>query len=150
MGAGTGRSLALLLAAVGLASPAGAQTATAGVAAEVVAPVEPARAAAEWLLSTSPGTYTLRIPGAATISVALQAPHPGKAVIDFLNPSQGADTLRSLLAQFSPATAARSTRHLARPTALAVLNSHGVQLILVSLEQQGDGGGVLRAIIAFD
>jgi hypothetical protein len=150
-----GACVALSFVTMGLAASASAQTATAGVTAEVVSPPELAEAAAEWLMSTSPGVFTLRIPGAAQaspITLTAQMPAATNGTIGFFASSEGADALRHLLRQIASSRAAGSggIYQLSSAAADGTINTHGVQMILMSLEQNGDDSGVIIAIIAFD
>lgn len=150
-----GRCVALPLVTMGLAPSANAQTATAAVTAEVVSPSELAEAAAEWLMSNSPGVFTLRIPGAAqapAITLTAQTPDAGSGVIDFLASSEGADALRQLLGQIASSAAAASegVYQLSGSVADGTINIQGVQMILISVDENGDGSGVIVAIMAFD
>lgn len=146
-----GQCVALPFVTMGLAPSASAQTATAGVTAEVVSPSELAEAAAEWLMSNSPGVFTLRIPGAAqatTITVTAQTPDGIGGTIDFFASQGNIAALRQLIAQItSSATAASGGIYqLSGAVADGTINAQGVQLVLMTM----DHNGVIMAIIAFD
>jgi hypothetical protein len=140
---------------MGLAPSANAQTATAAVTAEVVTPSELAETAAEWLMSNSPGVFTLRIPGAAQappITLTAQTLDASSGMIDFLASSEGVDALRQLLTQIalSAAVAPGGIYQISGAQGDGTIRAHGMQIILMSLEQNGDGSAVIVAIIAFD
>lgn len=150
-----GRCAALTFVTTGLVPSASAQTATAGVTAEIVAPSELGEAAAEWLISNSPGVFMLRIPGTAqapAITIKAQAPDANSGTIEFLASSEGGEALRDLLTQISSsaATGSAGVYQLSGATADGTVNAQGIQLILVSSAQNGEGGGLIVAIIAFD
>ena len=147
--------VALSFLFMGLATPASAQTATAGVTAEVVSPPELAKAATEWLVSNSPGVFTLRIPGAAQappLTVTAQTPDVGSGTIGFFSSSEGAGALRQLLGQIAIAAAAGSVGvyQFSGFVADGAMILQGVQMILISVDENGGGSGVIVAIMAFD
>ncbi len=148
-----GAALSLLF--MGLATPASAQTATAGVTAEVVSPPELAKEATEWLVSNSPGVFTLRIPGAAQappLTVTAQTLDVGSGTIGFFSSSEGAEALRQLLGQIASAAAAGpdGVYQLSGYVADGAMNLQGVQMILISVYENGGGSGVIATIMAFD
>lgn len=150
-----GRCVALPFVTMGLAPSANAQTATATVTAEVVSPSELAEAATVWLMSDSPGVFTLRIPGAAeatAITLTARLPDGSSGMTDFLASSEGADALRQLLGQIASSAAAASggVYQLSGSLTDGTINTRGVQMILISVDENGGGSGVIVALMAFD
>lgn len=150
-----GRYAALPIVILWLATPAGAQTATAEVEAEVVSPSQVTQVAAEWLMSNSPGVFRLRIPGAAQateITLTAHTPDLTHGILDFFASSEGADALRELLSYLASSAAAETEGiySLSGSMADGTMYISGVQMILMSSEQNEDGSGVIIAIIAFD
>jgi hypothetical protein len=148
-----GRCVALPFVTMGLAPSASAQTATAAVTAEVVSPAELAEAAAEWLVSNSPGVFTLRIPGAASaVTLTAQTSDANSGMIDFFASSEGADALRQLLIQIASSAADSSggVYQLSGAMADGTIHMQGVQMVLITVSENSDGGGVIVAIMAFD
>jgi len=145
-----GRSIALPFATMALATPVSAQTGTASVAAEVVMPSELAVSAAELLMTKSPGVFALRIPGAAedtSIIVTARIPERTSGVLGFAGSPENVEALRQLIAQL--ASSASASADFYRLPAVAddgALTTHGVQLVLLSVEQSG----LIVAVIAFD
>ena len=147
---GRGLGVALALAATVLAPSVNAQTATAGVRAEVVTPAEITVAAAtEWLLSDSPGVFTLRIPGAASTGTTAQTTgtvEGSSDMIVFSASSQGAEALRQLIAQIAISAQSQVVSIAANGT----INGQGVQVTLMKANQNADNSDAVVAIIAFD
>jgi hypothetical protein len=149
------KCIALSLATVGLAPSASAETATAGVRAEVVAPSRLAQAATAWLTSNSPGVFTFRIPGTAqapAVTLTAQTPDGGSAMVEFLASSEGAGAMEQLLTQIAESGEAGSggIYQLSNAGADGTMSANGMQMILTISTSAGDGGGVMVAIIAFD
>lgn len=151
----SGARAVLSLVTMGLATDASAQTATAGVRAEVASPLQLAESAKS-LISNSPGVFTLRIPGAgqaSTITITAQTLDSSSGAIDFLASSEGADALRDLLAHSASSSAAAGSGgiyQLSSNAAAGTMGEQGVQMILMSSELNGDGSGVIIALITFD
>lgn len=138
-----------------LASPATAQTATAGVTAELVSPSQVQELAADWLMSKSPGVFMLRIPGVAhapATAVTVHVSTSGSGTIDLFGSMEGAEGLRQFLALLASSAEAGSGAiyQLSSATAYETMGTHGVQLILTTPEVNGSGDGVVIATIAFD
>lgn len=149
------RGVALALAATVLAPSAKAETATAGVAAEIVAPAEITVAAAtEQLIGDSPGVFTLRIPGAApagTIALTVGTVEGSSGTVVFSASSESADALRQLIAQIATAQLAPLGAYQVSGIATSgTINGQGAQVIVMKSSQNGDGSGTLVAIITFD
>lgn len=147
--------IALSFATVGLAPPANAETATAGVRAEVVSPSGLAEAATAWLTSNSPGVFTFRMPGTAqapAVTLTAQTPDGGSAMVEFLASSDGAGAMEQLLTQIAASGEAGSggIYQLSNAAADGTMGANGIQVILTISNSAGDGGGVMVAIIAFD
>jgi hypothetical protein len=139
---------------MGLASSASAQTATAGVRAELVSPLKLAEAATAWLTSNSPGVFTFRIPGTAqssAITLTAQTPDGGRAMIEFLASSDGSSAMQQLLTQIASSGEVGSggIYQLSNLGADGTISGNGMQVILTISDQSSDGS-VMVAIIAFD
>lgn len=147
--------LALSFATVALAPGASAKTATASVRAEVVTPSEVGAAAAQSLVSNSPGVFALRIPGAApapAITVIAQSSASGGGTIDFVASGESAGALQTAIAQISASapTASGGATQLVTAPADGTMSSHGVQIALSGSAPGAEGGDVMIAVLAFD
>lgn len=150
-----GWCIALPFASVGLSSVAEGQTATAGVTAEVVSPSDLSEAATEWLVSQSPGVFTLRIPGtsqAPAITITAQASNDNNGTISFFLSREGADALRNFLAKISSSSEAvvAGTYQISDGTSDGTISTYGVQMILTNSVPNDNGRGLIVAVIAFD
>jgi hypothetical protein len=146
--------VALALAMTALAPAAGAETAGAMVTAKVVKPFEVSAAVAtEWLNGGSPGVFTLRIPGAATGTIALTVStvEGSSGTVAFATSSEPVGAMQQLIAQIaaSQLTPLR-TYQVSGIATSGTLNGEGVQVIVMKANQNGDGSGTVVAIITFD
>lgn len=140
--------VALALAASSPTPPLNAQTATAGVAAEIVTPASVGvTAASEWLLSESPGVLALRIPGTApTGAVELAVGSASSSNVAAL--SEGAAAMQKLIAQIDAAST--SGVQVSGSVTNGTLNGQGVQIVMTTAGQSNGGDGVTTAVITFD
>lgn len=143
-----GLGVALALAATSPAPSLNAQTATAGVSAEIVSPASVGvTAASEWLLSESPGVLALRIPGTAPAGAVELAVGPG-STRSVAAPSEGAAAMQQLIAQIDAATT--SGIQVSGTITNGTLNDQGVQIVMTTSGDSNSGDRISTAVITFD
>lgn len=145
-----GLAVALTLAATSPAPSLNAQTATAGVAAEIVTPATiGVTAASEWLLSESPGVLALRIPGAASAGAVELAIGPASTG-SVAALSEGAAAMQQLIAQITAASSSGMGVQVSGTVTNGTLNGQGVQIVMTTTGQSNGGDGFTTAVITFD
>lgn len=148
VGGRCGLVAALAFAATSPAPSLSAQTATAGITAEIVTPATVGViAASESLLSQSPGVLALRIPGAApagVVEIAVGSARISRAA----SSSESAAAMQRVISQINAALS--SGVQVSGTVTNGNLNGQGVQIIVTSTRPGSDGDGVTTVIITFD
>lgn len=143
----------LVLGATVLASSAQAETAAAGITAVVVRPNEvSASVATQQLIGDSPGMFTLRIPGAAsvgTIAVTVSTMNGSSGTVAFSTWSDSKAAVQQLIAQIANAQLAPiGIYQIIGTTSRDTISGQGVQVVV--MQSSGDGSKAIVAVITFD
>lgn len=139
-----------------LTQSAAASTVAVQASAEVISPADVSAQAAQLLLSSTPGLFTLTIPGSAGLAVssigltATGTEETGAFVFTACNRS--APTMTQLLAAMTEASGS-PTFGRCLPNSLATsgaLNGQGIGIVVLKVTQSADGSGTVAVIITFD
>lgn len=123
-------------------------TASASASVALVSPAEAsAQQATELLFSPTPGILRVSIPG-GTAPLDLQASAVEGGTFTFTADSSSSAAMAEVVQALE---SGKATGSLSTPLSLSgFINGRGVQIVVLSAAQAGDGSGSLKATITFD
>lgn len=139
-----------------LTQSAAASTVAVQASAEVISPADVSAQAAQLLLSSTPGVFTLTIPGSAGLAVSsielAATSTEGTGALVFKACNQSAPTMTQLVAAVTQASGSSTLGRCLSSglTTSGALNGRGIHIVVLKVIQSADGSGTVAAIITFD